>query len=55
MKNKGALLLMVMGLFLVLLYFAIFGFSHYKSARIGQYAAIGAVCFFILDELFKQN
>ncbi len=55
MKNKGSLIILVLGLFLVLTYFGLAGFSHNKLTRWGQYTAIGAVCFFIVDEIFKQN
>lgn len=55
MKDRGALLLLIMGLFLVLIYFSIFGFSYNKATRWGQYVAIAAICFFIIDEFFKAN
>jgi hypothetical protein len=55
MKNRGALLLLIMGLFLILLYFSFFGFSRAMFTRWGQYTAIGAICLFIIDEAFKQQ
>jgi hypothetical protein len=54
MKDRGALLLLIMGLFLVLIYFSMFGFSDSEPTRWGQYASIGAICFFIIDEFFKS-
>jgi hypothetical protein len=55
MKDRGALLLLVMSLFLILIYFSIFGFSGDDPTRWGQYASIGAICFFIIDEFFKSS
>lgn len=55
MKDRGALILLILGLFLILIYFSIFGFSYHRFTRWGQYTAIAAICFFIIDELFKTN
>ncbi len=55
MKNRGSLIILVLGLFLVLIYFGLFGFSYNKLTRWGQYVAIAAICFFIIDEIFKQS
>lgn len=55
MKDRGALIVLVLGLVLVGIYFSMFGFSYHKPTRWGQYAAIGALIFFIIDEVFKQG
>lgn len=55
MKDRGALIVLVLGLVLVGIYFSMCGFSYHKPTRWGQYAAIGALIFFIIDEVFKQG
>lgn len=55
MKDRGALILLILGLVLACTYFGIFGFSHDSPTRWGQYVAIGAIIFFIFDELFRQS
>lgn len=54
MKDRGALIAMVLGLLLIILYFSMFGFSYDTPTRMGQYAAIGAVVFFIFDEATRS-
>ena len=55
MKNRGALILLILSLLLIGIYFSLFGFSYDTPTRIGQYIGIGAVVFFIIDEAFKQG
>ena len=55
MRNKGALILLILGLLLMGIYFSLFGFSYNTPTRIGQYCGIGAIVFFIIDETFKQG
>ena len=55
MKDRGSLIVIGLGLVLIGLYFGMFGFSYNRATRYGQYAAIGALIFFMIDEIFKSN
>ena len=54
MKDRGALIILILGLTLVGIYFSMFGFSYSKPVRWGQYAAIGVLIFSIIDEIFRN-
>lgn len=55
MKDRGALIILILALVLVGIFFSMFGFSHSKPVRWGQYLAIGVIIFSIIDETFRNG
>ena len=53
--GKGPLIVLSLGLLLIILYLVVFGFSHDKMTRIGQYGALIVISFCIIDEIFKEG
>lgn len=54
MKSSGTLILLLLALGIIALYFGYYGFSHNIWTKYGQYAGIGMVVYFTIDEFFKD-
>jgi hypothetical protein len=53
--NSGALIMLVLGLILMVLYLVMFGFSHDITTKLGQYAALIVICYCVIDEIFREH
>ena len=54
MKDRGSLIVLVLGLTLIGIYFSVYGFSYNGPTRWGQYAAVGTLVFFTIEEFFRN-
>jgi hypothetical protein len=52
-KGSGPLIMLALGFVLLVLYFAVFGFSFNLPVKIGQYVAIAVVGYCVVDEFFR--